>query len=493
MYGHSDLNELSKYYDLTSYNKITYSSHHILNVLHVNARSVPKNFDNITAFLNSLFTFPDILSVTETWLTDTNKDLFQLPGYYSYHLTRTVRPHGGVSVFISNSIQSQQIPECTMTNEDIEINTVKIFTSSETYILCSIYRPHSKYIAVEEFTNILCSLLETTTLKRNKIIIMGDLNINLLEHATHNPTNNFLASLQAMNFYPHISRPTRFPDTPNLGLPSLLDHIFTNFNNTYSSGIIHFPLSDHLPVFLNIAILTKTAKLHKIEFRNFSHSNNESFTTKLNAIDWHTLLSSPDVNCNTTIFLNTLQGIYNVCFPLKTKFISEKRLCNPWINQTLINSIKNKNNMYKDFKVGAITEGEFKQYRNRLNRIIKDAKQTYYISIFTNFKNNTRKIWDTINSFHRKNIRNITTDHIFHDNSNLTNPIQIAEAFNEFYTNIAPDLDSKLPPAFSDPLNFLKGNYPTSMVVPPVYPQEVIDVITSLKNKKVTLMKYRSR
>ncbi len=88
--------------------------------------------------------------------------------------------------------------------------------------------------------------------KKNKIIIMGDLNINLLEHWTHNPTNNFLASLQTMNFYPHISRPTRFPDNSNLGHQSLFDHIFTTFNNTCLSGIIRFLISDHLPVFLNI-------------------------------------------------------------------------------------------------------------------------------------------------------------------------------------------------------------------------------------------------
>ena len=145
---------------------------------------------------------------------------------------------------------------------------------------------------------------------------MGDLNINLLEHATHAPTNNFLASLQALNFYPHISRPTRFPDSSNLGHPSLLDHIFTNFNNNFTAGIIHFPLSDHLPIFLNIPNLTKANKLHKIEFRNLSHLNKEKFTNMLNSLDWHSLLSSSDVNSNFKQFLNIIQKVYDNCFPL---------------------------------------------------------------------------------------------------------------------------------------------------------------------------------
>ena len=40
---------------------------------------------------------------------------------------------------------------------------------------------------------------------------MGDFNINLLEHGSHNPTNNYLSSMQSMHYIPVISRPTRFP------------------------------------------------------------------------------------------------------------------------------------------------------------------------------------------------------------------------------------------------------------------------------------------
>ena len=105
---------------------------------------------------------------------------------------------------------------------------------------------------MEEFTNTLNTLLQRDIIKKNNVIIIGDLNINLLEHTSHTPTNNFLASLQTLNFYPHISRPTRFPDSSNLGEPSLLDHIYTNFNSNFHSGILHFPVSDHLPIFLKI-------------------------------------------------------------------------------------------------------------------------------------------------------------------------------------------------------------------------------------------------
>ena len=484
MYGPMDFNCLSKYYDLIAYNNLISTVENNLNFLHVNSRSLQKNFDNIIAFMNSLSAFPDILTISETWLTTTNKHLYELPGYHCYHLTRTIRPHGGVSVYISNSLKSQQIQECTLINDDIEIITVKIHTASNIYNLCSIYRPHSKHIGVEEFNDILCNILQNDCIKNNNIIIMGDLNINLLEHDTHAPTNNFLASLQALNFYPHISRPTRFPDNINLGQPSLLDHIFTNFNNNFTAGIIHIPVSDHLPVFLNIPNITIPNKLHKIEFRNLSHSNKEKFTSKLNLIDWNALLSSNDVNCNFKYFLRKIQEIFDESFPLQSKFITEKRLHNPWITQTIINSIKRKNSMYKDYKIGAISESEFKKYRNTLNCIIKQAKVTFYLNIFTNFKSNTRKIWNTINNLSKKNNKIFITDYISQNNTKLTNPTEITEAFNQFYINIAPNLDQTLPPSNTDPLNFLRGNYLSSMTVPPIDPQIVIDIINSLKNKK---------
>ena len=92
LHGHSDLDCISDYYDINDYNKLLNQNINNLNILHINSRSLPKNFDNITAFLNTLITPPDILAVTETWLTDINKEYFQLTGYHSYHLVRNRRP-----------------------------------------------------------------------------------------------------------------------------------------------------------------------------------------------------------------------------------------------------------------------------------------------------------------------------------------------------------------------------------------------------------------
>ena len=482
LHGHMDFESVSNYYDLILYNKLL-EEHETkkLNIIHFNSRSLPKNYDNILSFLNSLNTPPDILTFTETWLSDNNKHLYKFKGYHSYHIIRKSRRQGGVSIFVSDLLYSQDFKELTIINENIEMLTVKIVTNSFSFLICTVYRPNPKHIAVDEFTHILNELLGDIS-TRNKMVLIGDFNINLLEHTSHIPTNNFLTNIQTLSFTPLIARPTRFPDSSDLGEPSLLDHIYINFNLSITSGIIHFPITDHLPIFVNISIPSECQKLHKREFRIITDEYKQLFKCKLNSISWQDFLSSRDININCDAFITKLQELYHESFPLKTKYISEKRLLNPWISQAVLNSIKFKNKLYKDYKIGAVTESYYKRYRNSLNKVIKSAKNSHYMNIFTNFKITTKKLWDTINHLKCHNNKN-NINYISIDNKTLTNPNEINEAFNKYYVNIAPKLDQKIPPSNIDPVSFLKGNFPSSMSVLPIAPQDVVNIINQLKNK----------
>ena len=119
--------------------------------------------------------------------------------------------------------------------------------------------------------------LSQNALIDNQTIITGDLNVNLLEHDSYPPSNNFLSIMQSYNYFPHISRPTRFPDENSNASPSLIDHIWTNFHSPSSSGILLYPLTDHLSIFLNISILRKIDAKHKVTFRIKSKQNRTKF------------------------------------------------------------------------------------------------------------------------------------------------------------------------------------------------------------------------
>ena len=63
-----------------------------VSILHLNIRSISKNFDNFKLFLSSLNCKFSIICFSETWLNDQNVDNsnYELPNYSSIH---QVRPH----------------------------------------------------------------------------------------------------------------------------------------------------------------------------------------------------------------------------------------------------------------------------------------------------------------------------------------------------------------------------------------------------------------
>ena len=77
----------------------------------------------------------------------------------------------------------------------------------------------------------------------------------------------------------------------------------------------------------------------------------------------------------------------------------------------------------------------------------------------------------------------LKTQSIKVNNKLSDNSHEIANAFNKFYVNIAPQLDLKIPFSNIDPLSYLRENYMQSMVVPQVLTQDTVEAIKSLKDK----------
>ena len=94
--------------------------------------------------------------------------------------------------------------------------------------------------------NSLDSLLASIS-KENKICyVLGDWNLDLINHHCHETTGEFLEIMYSRMFFPLITRPTRI--TSNTA--TLIDNIFTNNLNNFSvSGLMFWDISDHLPIF----------------------------------------------------------------------------------------------------------------------------------------------------------------------------------------------------------------------------------------------------
>ena len=79
-----------------------------------------------------------------------------------------------------------------------------------------------------------------------KTYIMGDFNINLLDHSTSLPVENFLNLMISCNYYPVITRPPRV--TPISC--TLIDNLFCNrVDEIELTGVITTNIFNHYPIF----------------------------------------------------------------------------------------------------------------------------------------------------------------------------------------------------------------------------------------------------
>ena len=330
IFDNLDKENISKYHDLQSYNNTLQNNGESMSFLHLNMRSLVKKMNCLNALISSFTYTPDVIALTESWLKPANSKFFNLYGYTAYHLTRTIKSGGGVSLLIKSHLTSELIDDFSFVTDDIEMCTTKLkvrckdSNSDDTYIVSCIYRPHSKLKNVGKFKNTLTSILSNDTFMRNKVLLLGDFNIDLLSYLAHKPTNQFLSAMQSLNYFELISRPTRFPINNARGRPSLIDHIYCNFHPNCVSGILTNPVADHLPTFVLLPSVKPKVEVTKIQFRLFDTHSRQQFTRALCNISWEELLTRQSVNDNFNLFYETLNNIYNQHFQIKTKVISNK-------------------------------------------------------------------------------------------------------------------------------------------------------------------------
>ena len=86
-----------------------------------------------------------------------------------------------------------------------------------------------------------------------------------------------------------------------------------------------------------------------------------------------------------------------------------------------------------------------KTYNNILRKNIRAAKVHFYHSQFDKLKNNLSKTWSAINNLlNRNNTKSSLPDYIIDNNNTITDPLDIANRLNDFFTNVGPNLANEI-------------------------------------------------
>ena len=311
-----------------------------------------KNFSNIVNLLSTLSRPLTAIALTETWLTVSNQDTYQLPGYKFVSHIRINKTGGGVGIFISNEHSYKIRPDLCRMTCDIECVFIEITQKGKPNVLIgSIYRPPNTDIVTynSEFESIL-KIIDSNNKKMS--ILAGDYNLDLIKHDKHGPTADFLNNLFAYSYIPTIRNPTRIADSS----ATLIDNIFVNSVQYHmKAAIVYSDISDHLPIALHLETnLIKNIQPNTIVKRIYNEDSEKRFHTDLanmsndwNAVYDHCLIEK-DAPAAFNCFANQYRNAFEKNFPKKAIKINHKLIPRQeWMTKGLVKSCFKKSTLYK--------------------------------------------------------------------------------------------------------------------------------------------------
>ena len=453
-------------------------------LLHINARSLPKNISNIVNYLNLLENCFSVIGISETWLKDIQDPLIQIQNYTIEGICRQNKRGGGVALYIKQDLGYSIRNDLSVNDSEIESCFIELVNTHRVNVIIGIvYKPPCA--SCENFTDQVNKILGHVNAENKKCYIMGDFNINLLQYDTDNTVKNFINVLSSHSFYPTISKPTRITSYSS----TLIDNILTNDFLNHSAGILVTDISDHLPVFLIIdQFKEKNQGERKYVRRDFNMNNVKCFNDDLNETDWNFLKSPNDIHDIYNTFLEHVQTLYDKNFPVQEIKCRYDKYKSPWLSDGIYNSIRRKNYLYKKFLKNPTLQNKscYTVYKNKLYSLIRISKKNYLSKKFNQEKGNVKGTWKLINSLLNKNRQKANPSYFIQDEKRIDDNKEIADSFSDYFVNIGTRLASNLPLCNTAFESFLNNRCSHSLFLTPITQEEIVDILNNIPHGKAS-------
>lgn len=341
-------------------------------ILHMNIRSIQKNYDEFLLFLSHLPDF-DVIVLTETHILN-EISIFNIDGYDLIYNNGTYNKNDGVILYVKHGFKhSHSIIKLS------EINAIelKIKYNKEPITITALYK--SPNLCPKTFNKNLNTYLNNNK-KENFHIITGDINIDLLSNIDY--VEQYKNTLHTFGFVSYINQITR-PKSK-----TCLDHFFMKNsrksdipNEEIHSFIFNSEITDHIPISLVVNNRNySNENKNKEQYKKFT--NYPNLRSSLQNQSWQYLYTNDDINEITDSFLNILKEAIKINTDVK-KINRRKTSRKPWISMELKNSINEKNDMYIKMKLNTDDielQNKYRQYKNVLKKKFKFLKRNISIT-----------------------------------------------------------------------------------------------------------------
>ena len=462
-----------------------------------NIRSINGHWEDLLDIISSAQPLKfSVIGLQEIWSVTKN---YEIPGYGKLEfITRdknsTPNPNcgGGVGLFIDKKYKNYEILEDESIFEPhvYESIWVKIkIKNGPDKIIGNVYRPNSAPLAnLEKALQIHNQIIDKILTNKNhakcEIQILSDFNVNMLNFETHGLTNDYINALISKSFLPLITLPTRIKNQS----ATLLDHIWSNkVCNVYNSGVILNSLSDHFPVFYIEEERQKKIQMPEINTRKINSTTIPAFCKLIKSASWQNVIYEENPKLAFDNFFETFNSVRDISFPeIKVKPKPIKFVHCPWMSVGLKVSQTRKEKLFAK-KIKHPTPAnlhKFKDYNNLYNKLRRAAKKMYYDQQFKQYIKDSKQTWSVIREIIGTKKQKDQIPDFFRNNGQIISEyLDIANGFNNFFTGIGPQLASEIGTSDVSFDSFLRDYNPVSFEFSRISEVEILSICRQLKPK----------
>lgn len=439
---------------------------HEIEGIYLNSQGLINNFNEIE-YLTLSQSF-DFVCLSETHLSDYDDDnLININGYNFIRIDSATRHTGGCLIYLKEYWNFKIIKKL---NKDLEywMLGIKVWDKRNIFYVITIYRaPH--YFNIENFATDLNFLFDELVEKTEKIILVGDFNMNwLINNNITRKIKNIICDNGFVQLIKQFTRITKDSKT-------LIDYVIVNDKYNIKACVDDkMKISDHET--LKIKIITKNKKDPKQTELKILKYDKQKLIRQLITSE---ILTVYYLNCNSKadIFSNTFRNIISEQIVLikRTNITS-----NNWFSNELHSLKQNKVAQYKiaTYTNNEIEWNKYKSIRNEYKNNLHYAKKNHISNKIQNCRDQ-KHMWKNIKKLvlneTRGKIKNVNFA-----NRMYTNDLIIANKFNRYFINSVQEINNSIPlRQYKNHINNITTTFKFKLITL----NELKTIIDEIKNK----------
>lgn len=398
-------------------------------MVHQNIQGFSSKAIEIGLFLDALDV--DVMCFTEHWLRQheliSNIKNYKIGSSY----VRNCATRGGSMIIVKDEYKCKERKKVVQLSIErvVEISCVEL----DSHIILCAYRPPASDF--NQFESVMEDALKEVFSSSKYIIVCGDFNVNLLE-SKDRETIRLLNLFKSFNLHHLFEAPTRVTATT----ATCIDNVFCKCEAT-GKEIINCFSSDHSGQKV-VFKMPKQTNEQLITYRPVNEGRiarfKESIISKVTQPD----VENNDPNSLYTDLSTVINREFENIFKLKTvKKNGKKAMFSDWATSGIHRS---RTKLYELYEMKRNSQdATFIDYVRRYSKLFKKvcvaAKADYLSNKVKTADNKIKAVWNVINSETGKSKNRNCQLKLRIDDRIVTSDLEVASAFEDFFSNIAVD------------------------------------------------------